>query len=140
MLALLCGLLLSQRPTRPSAVAAPPAGRKGVCCWELLGQMRIVQSQIWLEPGKGSLSRLALWSIWLPCAARSWIDSGDACLWHGRRAWLGGSLSHALETTHRGGICDYVCLRFWPAFNVAHAAITLSAAGIALPTISCPLR
>jgi hypothetical protein len=27
---------------------------------------------------------------------------------------LGGSLSHAVESSLRGSIADYVCFRFWP--------------------------
>jgi lipoprotein signal peptidase len=45
---------------------------------------------------------------------------------------LGGSLSHLLETTRRGWICDYVCLRFWPAFNLADVALTAGTIGTAL--------
>jgi signal peptidase II len=42
---------------------------------------------------------------------------------------LGGSLSHMIETSRRGRVCDYLCLRFWPAFNLADAAITIGAIG-----------
>ena len=38
-------------------------------------------------------------------------------------------MSHALETSLRGCIIDYVRLRFWPAFNLADVAITVGAAG-----------
>jgi lipoprotein signal peptidase len=41
-------------------------------------------------------------------------------------------MSHALETSLRGGICDCICLRFWPAFNVADAAITVGATALVL--------
>ena len=36
---------------------------------------------------------------------------------------LGGSLGNAVEHAQRGAISDYVRLRFWPAFNLADAAI-----------------
>ena len=45
-------------------------------------------------------------------------------------ALLGGSLSHALETSLRGCIIDYVRLRLWPAFNLADVAITVGALGV----------
>jgi len=42
---------------------------------------------------------------------------------------LGGSLSHAVESSLRGGITDYLCLRFWPAFNLADLALVVGAVG-----------
>ncbi len=42
---------------------------------------------------------------------------------------LGGSLSHMIETSRRGRVCDYLCLRFWPAFNLADAAILIGTVG-----------
>jgi signal peptidase II len=43
---------------------------------------------------------------------------------------LGGSLSHAVESSLRGSITDYICLRFWPAFNLADLALTAGATGL----------
>jgi lipoprotein signal peptidase len=43
---------------------------------------------------------------------------------------LGGSLSNALEGS-LGSVTDYVCVRFWPAFNLADVALTVGAMGIA---------
>lgn len=42
---------------------------------------------------------------------------------------LGGAFSHALETAWRGSVCDYLCPRFWPAFNLADVALAAGAAG-----------
>jgi lipoprotein signal peptidase len=42
---------------------------------------------------------------------------------------LGGSLSHAVEASLRGAVSDYVCLRFWPAFNLADVALAAGAIG-----------
>jgi lipoprotein signal peptidase len=50
-------------------------------------------------------------------------------------ALLGGSLSHALETSLRGRVVDYVRLRFWPAFNLADVAITAGALGVLAQTV-----
>jgi lipoprotein signal peptidase len=63
---------------------------------------------------------LVLLSTWLP-AAVPWIG-----------VLLGGSLSHAIETSRRGVVCDYICLRFWPAFNLADVAITAGVLGTIL--------
>ena len=40
---------------------------------------------------------------------------------------LAGSLSNLLEHVTRGAITDYVCLRRWPAFNLADVALTAGA-------------
>ena len=45
---------------------------------------------------------------------------------------LGGALSHAIETNVRGEICDPICLRFWPAFDLADVALTAGALGMAI--------
>ncbi|BBY79522.1 hypothetical protein MPUL_06800 [Mycolicibacterium pulveris] len=43
---------------------------------------------------------------------------------------LGGSLSNVIESSLRGSVTDFVCLRFWPAFNVADVALAAGAVGI----------
>ena len=43
---------------------------------------------------------------------------------------LGGALSHTIETTRHGHIVDYICLRVWPAFNLADVALTVGAGGL----------
>ena len=48
---------------------------------------------------------------------------------------LGGSLSHLIETFRRGRVCDYLCLRFWPAFNLADAAISIGTIGFVVQAI-----
>jgi signal peptidase II len=42
---------------------------------------------------------------------------------------IGGALSNWLEHVVRGSVSDYICLRCWPAFNLADAAMTAGAAG-----------
>jgi lipoprotein signal peptidase len=49
---------------------------------------------------------------------------------------LGGALSHALETSLRGWICDYLCPRHWPPFDLADVAITLGGVGLALALLA----
>jgi lipoprotein signal peptidase len=43
---------------------------------------------------------------------------------------LGASLSHAVETSVRGNVTDYICLRVWPAFNLADLALAAGALGL----------
>ena len=49
---------------------------------------------------------------------------------------LGGSLSHAIESSWRGSVLDYVRLRFWPAFNLADAAIAVGGIGVVFGVIA----
>lgn len=101
------------------------------------GKLQVVKSQIWLAR-PGSRSNLAtVWSVWFFAAASLAVLSGlfPSCGWFAG-ALLGGSLSHALETSLRGCIIDYVRLRFWPAFNLADAAITVGAVGILVQMVA----
>jgi lipoprotein signal peptidase len=95
--------------------------------------VRAMDAQIWLVRAKVVQRPAALWMIWLPCAAIliTLTCALPAC-GAGAGLLLGGSASHALETTRRQRICDYIRLGFWPAFNVADAAITLGALALAL--------
>jgi hypothetical protein len=43
---------------------------------------------------------------------------------------LGGACVHAIETTRHGRVSDYICLKFWPAFDGADVAITVGAFGL----------
>jgi signal peptidase II len=95
------------------------------------GKLQVVKSRIWLTQIGSRPNLNAVWGVWFFAAASlailtSWFPS---CGWFAGLL-LGGSLSHALETSLRGCIIDYVRLRVWPAFNLADAAITIGAAGI----------
>jgi len=97
------------------------------------GTMRLVESQVWLARFGKRLNPAALWSIWGLSAgilASLTLVNPEFGVFAG--LLLGGSSSHALEFTSRGGVCDYVCLRFWPAFNTADVAIAVGAAGIVI--------
>jgi lipoprotein signal peptidase len=74
----------------------------------------------------------ALW-LWMVSAgalavASAWLPSSRVFV----GLLLGGSLSNALEGSLRGSVTDYVCLRCWPAFNLADVALTVGAMGIAM--------
>lgn len=43
---------------------------------------------------------------------------------------VGGAVSNWIEQVVRGSVSDYICLRFWPAFNLADAAIATGAVGV----------
>jgi lipoprotein signal peptidase len=97
-----------------------------------LGRVQVVPAQIWLARPWGRPSLATIWIVWLLSAVALTILSvlAPSCAWCAGLL-LGGSVSHALETSWRGGICDYVCLRFWPAFNAADLAITAGVLGLA---------
>jgi signal peptidase II len=96
-----------------------------------LGKLQVVRSRIWWARPGSRPNPAWLWALWFFAAATLAVLSGlfPSCGWFAG-ALLGGSLSHAMETSLRGCIIDYVCLRFWPAFNLADVAITVGALGV----------
>jgi hypothetical protein len=104
---------------------------EGILSLGFLGQIRVVQTQIWMKRALGGELRRALWLLWAVAGGASAI----ICTMVPSFGWpfgllLGGALSHALETTFRGSICDYVCLGWWPAFNLADVALTLGSLAV----------
>ena len=98
-----------------------------------LGELRVVRAQIWSARAPGGLSLRAMWLTWLVAAALSAaVVAALPQLGWAFGLLVGGALSHALESWLRGSVCDYLCLRFWPAFDLADVALTLGAAGLAL--------
>jgi signal peptidase II len=100
------------------------------------GTVRIVPAQIWLAVSSDCGRPGMIWAVWVFAAAALTTASVfvPACRWCAALL-LGGSFSHALETTCRGNVYDYICLRFWPAFNLADVAITAGAVGVVLLVI-----
>jgi len=101
-----------------------------------LGDLRMVKTRIWLARRGRRPSLAVIWTLWLLAAGAvallsAWVPS---CGWFAGLL-LGGSLSHGLETSVHGGVSDYVCLRFWPAFNLADVAITVGAIGVVLAAL-----
>jgi signal peptidase II len=98
-----------------------------------LGSVRVVESRVWLSR-IGAMSR----TLWLAIgwtAAAGWLVAVTLFWLPAQSTWcagllLGGSLSHLLETAVRGRVTDYVCLRFWPAFNLADAAVLSGVLGL----------
>lgn len=100
-----------------------------------LGAVRLIETRIWWLRPRRSPALAWVWTVWglaaILLAAMAALSPASA-LFAG--VLLGGSLSHAIETSLRGGVSDYVCLRFWPAFNLADVAITVGALGVLADT------
>ena len=83
-----------------------------------------------VAPTRRRMRRSGIWCLWLAAAVPLVIAS---TLLPASAAFvgllLGGSLSHAVESSLRGSITDYVCLHFWPAFNLADLALVAGAIG-----------
>jgi signal peptidase II len=95
------------------------------------GSVRMVAGQLWVHRLGWHASGVAMWSFWIAAAVVLVIVSGSAPtsrVFQG--LLLGGSLSNALESSLRGTVSDYVCLRFWPPFNLADLALTAGAVGV----------
>jgi signal peptidase II len=96
-----------------------------------LGKLQVVRTRIWILRRYGGRHLPALWSVWIVAAAVLTVVT----MLEPEYGWctgllLGGSFSHGLETSLRGWVCDYVCLRWWPAFNLADVAVTIGAVGM----------
>jgi len=93
-------------------------------------ELRVIPAQLWLTHFARS-SLVMTWILWALLAVTlvivsTWLPSSRLFV----GVLLGGSLSNALESSLRGMVTDYVCFRFWPAFNVADAALTAGAIGL----------
>jgi hypothetical protein len=94
------------------------------------GDVRTVAGRLWVRRLRPQWSGAAIWCLWVAAAVALVIGS----LWVPASAafaglLLGGSLSHAVESWLTGRIADYICLPFWPAFDLADVAITAGAIG-----------
>ena len=94
------------------------------------GSVRMVPGQLWLRRLGGPSRGLMMWTFWVAAAVAlvivsTWVPSSQVFV----GLLLGGSLSNALESSLRGNVIDYVCLRYWPAFNVADVVLAAGAIG-----------
>lgn len=95
-----------------------------------LGSVRTVTGRLWLRRLRPRWNGAAIWCLWLAAAIALVIGSlrvPSSEAFAG--LLLGGSLSHAVESSLRGRITDYICLKFWPAFDLADVAMTAGAIG-----------
>jgi lipoprotein signal peptidase len=128
MTGLLLAILLV--PVIDQALKAVILSRVGAGAWSLglLGRISLVHDRPWLVRLNRRVTPQVLWVIWVVGAA----TCATVCMALPSLGWgfgllVGGALSHVIEVSLRGSICDYVCLRFWPAFNLADVAITTGA-------------
>jgi lipoprotein signal peptidase len=97
------------------------------------GDICVVSNRIWMMRGSRVPGLLLMWALWVVAAVALAMLSARAprfSVWFG--LMTGGALSHALETSWRGSIVDYIRLRFWPAFNLADVALVIGAAASAI--------
>jgi signal peptidase II len=102
-----------------------------------LGSLRVIDAPIWWARGGLRPTPVMLWIAWLAgagalVALATRLPGSEWCA----ALLLGGSLSHMIETSRRGRVCDYLCLRFWPAFNLADAAISIGTVGFIVGVVS----
>lgn len=92
--------------------------------------VRMIPGRLWLRRVGGQSSGAVMWCFWAAAAAPLVVLgtlAPSSAVFVG--LLLGGSFSHALESSLRGSITDYICLPFWPAFNLADVALTAGAIG-----------
>lgn len=95
-----------------------------------VGGVRMVAGQLWLRRLGGHASGGMIWSVWIAAAVSLVaISALTASSWLFVGLLLGGSLSNVVESSLRGSVSDYVCLGFWPTFNLADLALTVGAIG-----------
>jgi hypothetical protein len=95
------------------------------------GSVRVVAGRIWLRRLAHQCSGLTMWCAWSAAAVALAMCSAFAPLnplFVG--LLLGSSFSHAVESSLRGSITDYICLRNGVAFNLADLALAAGAMGI----------
>ena len=103
----------------------------------VFGRVRVVETQIWMTRALRGVSLPAMWGMWVAAAGASAV----ICAMVPTLGWafgllVGGALSHGLEASLRGSICDYVCLRFWPAFDLADVALTVGLLALAIELVA----
>jgi signal peptidase II len=117
--------LLLRRAIGPDAVGLGP-----------FGTVRTVAGRLWLGRLGGPSSGEMILCVWVAAAVPLVVVGA---LIPSLRIFaglvLGGSLSHAVESSVQGSVSDYICLRFWPAFNLADLAIAAGAVGILIETL-----
>lgn len=96
-----------------------------------IGQVRLVEARIWMVCARVGSDRRVMWTVWtLAASTLTILASQTPSLAWSSALLVGGSLSHAIEMSVWGHVCDYVCLRFWPPFNLADVSLTVGASGL----------
>jgi len=137
MTALVAGLLLVPVADQVLKLLVRARLGEGALALGRLGEIRRGRGRIWMArlPGGGSLARM--WGVWSAAAGGlAGLCAVVPSLGWGAGLLLGGALSHAIETTGRGTIDDYVRLGAWPAFDLADAALVAGAAAFAIAALA----
>jgi hypothetical protein len=101
-----------------------------------LGSLRVVSARIWWARRPDSENVAVICILWLVAASALAVASVHLPLSEGFAGLLiGGAFSNGLEASFRGSISDFVCLRFWPAFNLADVAIAMGAIGLGVAVV-----
>lgn len=109
---------LAVRSSRFASVRLGPSGR-----------LRMVAGRLWWSRSAAPASKgLLLWAVSAAALMAAAAALPSSAVFVG--LLLGGSLSNVIESSLRGSVTDFVCLRFWPAFNVADVALAAGAVGI----------
>jgi lipoprotein signal peptidase len=95
------------------------------------GVVQIVAGRLWLQRLGLRWGTVMLWSAWtaagIPLLIISILLPASAAF---VGLLLGGSLSQCFESSMHGKVTDYVCLRFWPTFNLADLALAVGTLGM----------
>lgn len=94
-----------------------------------VGGLQMVPGRLWLARTLESRWKpLCLWGVSAATLTVAAAALPSSAVYVG--LLLGGSFSNVAESSIRGSVTDFVCLRFWPAFNVADAALAAGAVGV----------
>jgi lipoprotein signal peptidase len=106
-----------------------------------LGRIQVVPGRLWLHRAAPGGSRTAMWGLWgVAAGVLAAVCALAPSLGWAAGLLLGGALSHAVETSRRGVVHDFVCLRFWPAFDLADVALAVGALGMVAGTVTALSR
>jgi len=135
MIPLLAGLIVVSVMDQAVKASVHRLGSRSIRLGSL-GQIRVVHSRMWMMRSARGASLSRMWVWWLAGAVSVVVVCTlvpSASLSGG--AILGASLSHAVETSRRGVVCDYICCPRWPAFNLADIALTVGGSALTIELI-----
>lgn len=98
------------------------------------GSLEMVAGRLWLTRSTMPARKaLWLWAVSAGALVAATAALPSSTVYVG--LLLGGSLSNVAESELRGSVTDFVRLRFWPAFNIADAALVVGAFGVTVELV-----
>ncbi|MGE2725927.1 signal peptidase II [Mycolicibacterium pulveris] len=95
------------------------------------GSLRMAAGRLWLaRSARSAPNTLGFWAVSAGALMIAAAALPSSHVFVG--LLVGGSLSNVVESWLRGSVTDFVCLRFWPAFNVADVALAVGALGVGI--------